>query len=40
LLLDSDTANFSDTHGKWGMTPTWGVSWWLPSRIGLRNAKE
>jgi enoyl-CoA hydratase len=40
LLLVSDTAKFSDTHGKWGMTPTWGMSQRLPRRVGLLNAKD
>jgi enoyl-CoA hydratase len=40
LLLASETAKFSDTHGKWGMTPTWGMSQRLPRRVGLLNAKD
>lgn len=40
LLLASDTAKFSDTHGKWGMTPRWGMSQRLPRRIGPLKAKE
>ncbi len=40
LLVASDTARFVDSHGKWGMTPTWGMSQRLPRRIGLVKAKE
>ena len=40
LMVAAETARFSDTHGKWGMTPTWGMSQRLPRRIGLLVAKE
>jgi enoyl-CoA hydratase/carnithine racemase len=40
LLIASETAKFADTHGKWGMTPTWGMSQRLPRRVGLLNAKD
>ena len=40
LLLASESARFADTHGKWGMTPTWGMSQRLPRRIGPLRAKE
>ena len=40
LLVASDTAKFADTHGKWGMTPRWGMSQRLPRRIGYLKAKE
>jgi enoyl-CoA hydratase/carnithine racemase len=40
LLIASDSARFCDTHGKWGMTPTWGMSQRLPRRVGLLKAKE
>jgi enoyl-CoA hydratase/carnithine racemase len=40
LLVASETARFVDSHGKWGMTPTWGMSQRLPRRIGLLRAKE
>jgi len=40
LLIASESAKFADTHGKWGMTPTWGMSQRLPRRIGLLKAKE
>jgi enoyl-CoA hydratase len=40
LLLASESAKFADTHGKWGMSPTWGMSQRLPRRIGPLLAKE
>jgi enoyl-CoA hydratase/carnithine racemase len=40
LLIAGESARFSDTHGKWGMSPTWGMSQRLPRRIGLLAAKE
>lgn len=40
LLVAADDARFADTHGKWGMSPTWGMSQRLPRRVGLLKAKE
>jgi enoyl-CoA hydratase/carnithine racemase len=40
LLIASESAKFSDTHGKWAMTPTWGMTQRLPGRVGLLRAKE
>jgi enoyl-CoA hydratase/carnithine racemase len=40
LLLVSESAKLADTHGKWGMTPTWGMSQRLPRRIGELRAKQ
>ena len=40
LLIAAESAKFADTHGKWGMSPTWGMSQRLPRRIGLLAAKE
>lgn len=40
LLVAAESAKFSDTHGKWGMSPTWGMSQRLPKRVGLLKAKE
>jgi len=34
LLIAAESARFADTHGKFGMTPTWGMSQRLPRRIG------
>ena len=40
LIVAGESAKFSDTHGKWGMSPTWGMSQRLPRRVGLTRAKE
>ena len=40
LLIVAESAKLGDTHGKWGMTPTWGMSQRLPRRIGSLRAKQ
>jgi len=40
LLIAAESARFADTHGKWGMSPTWGMSQRLPRRVGLVTARE
>ncbi len=40
LMITGESAKLADTHGKWGMTPVWGMSQRLPRRIGLLAAKE
>ncbi len=40
LMVCSTSARFADTHGKWAMSPRWGMSQRLPRRIGLLAAKE
>jgi enoyl-CoA hydratase len=40
LLVASESARFADTHGKWALTPTWGMTQRLPRRIGPLKAKE
>lgn len=40
LIIAAESAKFADTHGKWGMSPTWGMSQRLPRRVGLTRAKE
>jgi len=40
LLFASESAKFADTHGKWGMSPTWGMSQRLPRRVGPLVAKD
>lgn len=39
LLIAAESAKFADTHGKWAMAPTWGMTQRLPRRVGLNNAK-
>lgn len=40
LCVAAESARFADTHGRWSMTPTWGMSQRLPRRIGPLKAKE
>jgi enoyl-CoA hydratase/carnithine racemase len=40
LILAGESAKFSDTHGRWGMSPTWGMGSRLPRRVGVQRAKE
>ena len=40
LLVAAESARFADTHGKWALTPTWGMTQRLPRRIGPMKAKE
>jgi enoyl-CoA hydratase/carnithine racemase len=40
ILIASASARFADTHGKWGLTPLWGMSQRLPRRVGVAKAKE
>ena len=40
LLIAAEDARFADTHGKWAMSPNWGMTQRLPRRVGLLNAKE
>jgi enoyl-CoA hydratase len=40
LMVCSESARFADTHGKFSMTPLWGMSQRLPRRVGPLRAKE
>ncbi len=40
LLVAAESAKFCDTHGRFGMSPIWGMSQRLPRRIGPARAKE
>lgn len=40
LIFASASAKLADTHGKWGLTPKWGMSQRLPRRVGISKAKE
>ena len=40
FIVAADGAKFADTHGKWAMSPTWGMSQRLPRRVGVARAKE
>lgn len=40
LMIVAEEAKFGDTHAKWGLRPTWGMSARLPQAVGLRKARE
>lgn len=40
LIVASECGRIADTHGRWGMVPTWGLSVRLPERVGQARAKE
>jgi enoyl-CoA hydratase/carnithine racemase len=40
FIIADVTARFADTHGKWGLVATWGMTQRLPRRIGLAAAKR
>jgi len=40
LIVAGESAKFCDTHGKWGMSPKWGMSRRLPQRVGVQRAKQ
>lgn len=40
FIIAGDSALFADTHGKWGLVSSWGMSQRLPRRIGIAKAKE
>lgn len=40
LIVAAENARFGDTHARWGLRPSWGLSQTFPRRIGLMKAKE
>jgi enoyl-CoA hydratase len=40
LVVASEEARFGDTHVRWGIRPSWGMSQRLPGAVGLLKAKE
>jgi enoyl-CoA hydratase/carnithine racemase len=40
LIVASESAQFSDTYARWGLTPIWGLSLRLPHRVGTSQASE
>jgi enoyl-CoA hydratase len=40
IIVVADKARIGDTHAKWGLRPTWGLSQRLPQRIGIAKARE
>jgi enoyl-CoA hydratase/carnithine racemase len=40
LIVACESARFSDTYARWGLTPIWGLSLRLPHRVGTGLASE
>jgi len=40
LLYTTHATKFGDTHAKFGIRPTWGMSQTLPRIVGIRRARE
>ncbi|NNC74628.1 MAG: enoyl-CoA hydratase/isomerase family protein, partial [Acidimicrobiia bacterium] len=40
LVVAADEAKFGDTHAKFGLRPTWGMSARLPRLVGMTAARE
>jgi enoyl-CoA hydratase len=40
LIYTTATTKFGDTHAKFGLRPTWGMSQTLSQAVGVRRAKE
>jgi enoyl-CoA hydratase len=40
LVVASEEARFGDTHVRWGIRPSWGMSQRLPRTVGWLKAKE
>jgi enoyl-CoA hydratase len=40
IIIASDEAKFGDTHVRWGLRPSWGMSQRLPRAVGYYKAKE
>lgn len=40
LMVTADEAKMADTHAKFGLRPTWGMSQRLPALVGFARARE
>lgn len=40
IVLAAEDAKIGDTHAKWGLRPTWGMTARLPRRVGFLKARE
>jgi enoyl-CoA hydratase len=40
LVVVANEARLGDTHAKWGLRPTWGMSQRLPRVVGITRARE
>jgi enoyl-CoA hydratase len=40
IAIAAEEAKIGDTHARWGLRPTWGMSARLPRRVGAAKARE
>lgn len=40
MIVAAEDAKIGDTHAKWGIMPTWGMTQRLPRLVGIMKAKE
>jgi enoyl-CoA hydratase/carnithine racemase len=40
LIVAAESAQFSESYSRWGLTPVWGLSLRLPRRVGSARARE
>lgn len=40
LMIVANEAKIGDTHAKWGLRPTWGMTQRLPEAVGIARARE
>ena len=40
FIVVAEEAKLGDTHAKWGLRPTWGMSARLADAVGVRKARE
>ncbi|MEK7265030.1 MAG: enoyl-CoA hydratase/isomerase family protein [Pseudomonadota bacterium] len=40
FMFTTEDTKFGDTHAKWGLRPTWGMSQNLARAVGVRRARE
>jgi enoyl-CoA hydratase/carnithine racemase len=40
IIITTESARFSETYARWGLTPVWALSLRLPCRIGTAKARE
>ena len=40
VAIAAEEAKLGDTHARWGLRPTWGMSARLPRRVGFNRARE
>jgi enoyl-CoA hydratase/carnithine racemase len=40
FIFTTEATKFGDTHAKWGLRPTWGMSQNLARAVGVRRARE